>query len=176
MKKISKKEFNEYIEMLKEKDRFNENCPFANHDFLMSSQNKKCLDYQTCMNCEYFWDTKNYKKWKPEQILYTMKSWNKEIPILAFVKVIKYKKDDDFPQSHDMGWYMSIEEAIQCVKENWLDIHECCYNYALVQLKTRGPYSRSRDYQWFIWKGNDEDGGYIECERPKAKAFQNIAF
>lgn len=63
-----------------------------------------------------------------------------------------------------VGWFQDLETALSCVRENWGDIRETTYDYAVVERVTPGLYTMDdRDERWFHW----EEGSYQECKKPK---------
>ena len=63
-----------------------------------------------------------------------------------------------------MGYYKEKDTAIQAVKENWADIAERCYDYAVVEEIDEGLYSLPRR-KWFFKYDVDKDI-YNEIEEP----------
>jgi len=73
----------------------------------------------------------------------------------------------DVPHCRCMGYRIKLEDAIGTVKTNAADIHECSFTYAVIEKYGEGMYADPEEIQWYIWEGDDETGGYKECERPE---------
>jgi len=63
-----------------------------------------------------------------------------------------------------VGYFDTEEKAVQCVLENWGDIHEYSYPYAVVEGLGSGlyPHDAIDNERFFWWYG----GRYIEIGRP----------
>lgn len=64
------------------------------------------------------------------------------------------------------GYYAERNTAVQALHENWTDMWEYCYNYAVIEQYEEGISGYvigSR--QWFKW--DDERAGYFEIDEPK---------
>jgi len=74
------------------------------------------------------------------------------------------------------GYYSKRETAVQALHENWTDMRELLYNYALIEYIEEGICpSACYDRQWFKWDSERE--GYFEIEEPECvKSFVNFAF
>lgn len=66
------------------------------------------------------------------------------------------------------GYYSNRETALQALNENWTDMWETCYHYAVLEKLGEGicPYLES--VQWF--KYDIERGGYFEIEIPDGES------
>ena len=63
-----------------------------------------------------------------------------------------------FGSTRVVGYYSSKEDAIECVKGNYGDIWETCYNYAVVEKIEEGIYNATREREFF--KYNEESDCY----------------
>ncbi len=70
------------------------------------------------------------------------------------------------------GWFTDYETAEKSVLENWGDIYEGCYNYAVIEKVPEGTVTNAPEEEhWFKWKGKARNwrmkGGYEPCNKPK---------
>lgn len=49
------------------------------------------------------------------------------------------------------GWYFTETEAVKAVVENYGDLHECYFDYAVVEEITNGIHGRPITEIWFKW-------------------------
>lgn len=86
---------------------------------------------------------------------------------LYFVTVIgttNYGKEYD--RSRCWGYYHKLEDAIEAIVENHTDIHECWYDYALIESVPYGVLPMgTKEIKWFKW--NDDNNKYEETTKPK---------
>lgn len=64
-----------------------------------------------------------------------------------------------------VGYYERFKDASEAVENNYCDIWEYYYDYAVIELIPSGlfPYD-NREY-WYKW--NDKEKGYEICEQPE---------
>ena len=68
------------------------------------------------------------------------------------------------------GFYRQKDVALQALHENWTDMEETIYQYAVLEEYNEGISHATGYSQWF--KFDDEKGGYFEIEEPEcAKHF-----
>ena len=67
-------------------------------------------------------------------------------------------------EARTVGWYVFFKDADECVKENWGDIYEYTYSYAIIEKIEEGLYPNTE--RWF-YKWDDEAKGYRPIEEPK---------
>ena len=60
-----------------------------------------------------------------------------------------------------VGYFLTFDNAKKCILENWGDIHEDCYDYALIEGLPEGLYQDSNKY-WYQWKNEK----YVEIDSP----------
>ena len=72
------------------------------------------------------------------------------------------------------GWYNKFEDAEKCVVENWADIYEGEFNYAVIEEKKEGilMFDNNDSEHWYKWEGTWEEGKYVPCNKPEE--FSNI--
>ena len=63
------------------------------------------------------------------------------------------------------GFYADKETALRALHENWTDMNETCYNYAVLEGYTEGISHTTGYEQWF--KFDKEKDGYFEIEKPE---------
>lgn len=70
----------------------------------------------------------------------------------------------EFGDQRTWGYYKERSMATQALHENWTNIHEGCYDYAVIEDLDMGisPYCKWR--QWFKYD-RDKDS-YIEIDEP----------
>lgn len=101
---------------------------------------------------------------------------------LYFITVFEYVEKDDhgwprFGASRTWGFYTERDIAIRALHENWTDMREGVYDYAVVEGFDEG-ISHGHDSsasQWFKWDSLYE--GYREIDRPEVvNGFGSWAF
>lgn len=67
------------------------------------------------------------------------------------------------------GFFLTLEEAKQCVEENWGDIHETGYEYVVIEKTPPGLYTGGfiEEEWWYRWEGDRDEGKYVETEKPE---------
>lgn len=86
-----------------------------------------------------------------------------------------------------VGYFRDLATAEQCVQENWGDIFEYYYMYALIEAVPEGLYQHakpdrngqpSKDRWWFrAYKGVDGGWRYARCSQPDwAKSIVGYCF
>ena len=61
-----------------------------------------------------------------------------------------------------VGWYSTLEDAKYIIVHNLGDIHETCYEYALIEGIPSGLYPNILKETWFQW----QDNKYVEVPKP----------
>lgn len=64
------------------------------------------------------------------------------------------------------GYYTNRDDAIQAMHENWCDMFECLYTYAVVEAMREGIHCDVDEEIWFQW--DDESKGFFEIPKPEA--------
>ena len=83
--------------------------------------------------------------------------------ITVFVNVNSWPK---LGEQRTWGFYEDRETAVRALHENWTDMWECYYDYAVIEKFDTGISNYVCDSrQWF--KFNRECDGYFEIEEPE---------
>lgn len=71
----------------------------------------------------------------------------------------------EFGDQRTWGYYPEYEWAVEALHENRTDMHEGCYEYAVIEKIDYGICAIADERQWFKW---DKDKyGYFEIEEPE---------
>lgn len=63
------------------------------------------------------------------------------------------------------GYKENLEDAKLALHENWCDMHECLYSYAVIENIPYGKtYKKNNDRIWF--KYDKDKDGFFEIEQP----------
>jgi hypothetical protein len=67
--------------------------------------------------------------------------------------------------SRTCGWFFKFENAEETIFKNYYDIHEECYNYAIIEECKEGLFGSLDEKleHWYKWK----DGRYKSAQKPK---------
>lgn len=72
------------------------------------------------------------------------------------------------------GYYSEYDRAVGALHLNKADMHDGCYEYALIEKIGEGISANVEERQWFYWDKNSK--GYFETEEPEyVKCFTNFA-
>ena len=63
------------------------------------------------------------------------------------------------------GYFKDHDTAVQALHENWTDMWEFCYDYAVLEKADEGICPNCGERQWF--KFDREHNGYFEIEEPE---------
>ena len=63
------------------------------------------------------------------------------------------------------GYFEDKETAAQALHENWGDMHECVYPYAVIERLSPGLYPPPEERIWFAWI--QEKWGFFEIAPPE---------
>lgn len=79
------------------------------------------------------------------------------------------KKYFTIRSSRTWGWYSDLKGAEECVLNNYADIYEGEYEYALVEKAAEGILygGEESEEHWYKWEGSWDKGGYKACDKPK---------
>ena len=86
-----------------------------------------------------------------------------------FITVVE-KMDDscyDWPDNGECrtwGFYYDKEIAVKALHENWTNMREHMYDYAVIERYEEGINNYMLDRQWFKW--NEKRNGYYEIDDP----------
>lgn len=72
----------------------------------------------------------------------------------------------DFGGERNVGFYVSLDDAIECIKSNYADIWETIYNYAMIEEIHEGLYGSAPSHTWWF-KWNKEHQCYEPMDQPK---------
>ena len=79
-----------------------------------------------------------------------------------------------FGDHRTWGYYKDYDIALLALHENWTDMWETCYDYAVLERFPEGVFPYCEERYWF--KYNRERDGYFEIEEPECvKPFCNFA-
>lgn len=80
----------------------------------------------------------------------------------------------EFGDQRTWGYYPEYEWAVEALHENVTDIHEGCYEYAVIEKIDYGICAICEKRQWFKW--DKEKRVYFEIEEPECvKHLTNFA-
>ena len=80
----------------------------------------------------------------------------------------------EFGCQRTWGYYPEYEWAAEALHKNVTDMHEGCYNYAVIEKIDWGICAICEKSQWFKW--DKEKRGYFEIEEPECvKRLTNFA-
>lgn len=87
-----------------------------------------------------------------------------------FITVFQKVEPDDrwfaeFGAQRTWGYYSERETAVQALHENWTDMWEYLYDYAVLEYMEEGLAPCALDRQWY--KFDQERWGYFEIEEPE---------
>lgn len=85
----------------------------------------------------------------------------------------------DFGAMRTFGYMSTFAEAEKALNENWCDMFECLYRYAVIEKiepgKVKGLVSKKEDRKWFLY--DRERDGFFQIEEPGAHEYtKNFAF
>lgn len=62
------------------------------------------------------------------------------------------------------GYFDNLEACTQALNENVCDMHECLYEFAVIESIGQGIHSHAKEVAWFRW--DDEKQGFFETKKP----------
>lgn len=71
----------------------------------------------------------------------------------------------DTGDTRTWGFYSDVNDAISALHNNKTDMHECFYDYAIIEEYNEGICNGTLRYQWFKW--DNERDGYFEIDEPR---------
>ncbi len=86
--------------------------------------------------------------------------------ITGFYKI--ESKENSWPEfgaQRTFGYYFERVDAIAALHENWSDIYDNTYDYAVIENIEEGVHPLETYRQWFKW--DDERKGYFEIDEPE---------
>ncbi len=86
-----------------------------------------------------------------------------------FVATIRNIDIEGTTGSRTVGYFLTKEEAIKCVEENWCDLYEAgYYKYAVIEDVEPGLYTSYNSKPiFFKWSGDIKTGHYKKISKPK---------
>jgi hypothetical protein len=63
------------------------------------------------------------------------------------------------------GWWPALEGAKRALERNDGDMHECSYDFAVIERVKPYIDIAQREEWWFAWDVEKE--GYVECKKPE---------
>ena len=70
------------------------------------------------------------------------------------------------------GYKWGFESAMTAIRENHMDMHECLYNYLVMERIGEGIHALTEEFYWFRWSGRR----WTPCETPEwARGITNWA-
>lgn len=81
----------------------------------------------------------------------------------------------DFGCDMEVGYFYSLEEAIEAMNTNSMDMRECVYNAGFILCRFPGLYNNVAGREarmYFVW--NDDEGGFFQAEEPEI--FEHMAY
>jgi hypothetical protein len=70
------------------------------------------------------------------------------------------------------GFYTERKDAIQAMNENWCDMCEYLYDYAVIEAMREGIHCDVDEEIWFQW--NDKRKGFFEIPKPECVTKSHI--
>ena len=70
--------------------------------------------------------------------------------------------DVDEKDIRTFGFFNDYETCVLALHNNWVDMHECYYQYAVVEEVNEGIHPKVESYYWFKW--DKKRKGFYECE------------
>lgn len=73
-----------------------------------------------------------------------------------------------------IGYYFDAEEANTAVKTNKGEMHECRYNYVVIEEVPMGTWKLTISESWFRW--DSDSNKWIACKKPqKYRQYHNVS-
>ena len=81
-------------------------------------------------------------------------------------KMLRHSKGDIKVEkfTRTFGYHYGFENALNSVHHNHGNMHECLYNYLVMEQIGEGIHALAESYHWFKW---DTNIGWKACDRPK---------
>lgn len=72
--------------------------------------------------------------------------------------------DSSTMRTRSFGWFSTKERAVAAVEKNQCDLHECYYEYIVVEEVPEGIHAIGDNRWWFCW--DTEEDKWKSCEAP----------
>ena len=69
----------------------------------------------------------------------------------------------DIGDMRTFGYFDNLETSKQALNENWCDMHEGLYEFAVIENIGQGIHSHAKEIAWFRW--DDEKWGFFEIQK-----------
>ena len=73
--------------------------------------------------------------------------------------------------SRTPGYFLKLEDAIECIENNYGDIYEGSYKHVVIEAMGEGLYGGANiganEEIWFEWTGSWDEGGYERIDKPE---------
>ena len=80
----------------------------------------------------------------------------------------------DIGDMRTFGYFDNLETSKQALNENWCDMHEGLYEFAVIENIGQGIHPHAKEIAWFRW--DDEKQGFFEIEKPECtRNYSNYA-
>jgi hypothetical protein len=79
--------------------------------------------------------------------------------------------------SRCFGYFFTENAARIAAINNHGGMHECLYDYLVIEKQSEGIHAHAQDVQWYKWIDTDREsweGYWYECDRPKGEGFDSI--
>ncbi len=107
------------------------------------------------------------RKNDPTQIWFLTSVWAEVLAVHPITGEVKSKRD-----TRTFGYYRGWDAAYKAVKENRCNMHECLYQWLVMERIGEGVHALTEDAQWFEWRKRH----WKPCKRPDfARGFTNWA-
>lgn len=73
--------------------------------------------------------------------------------------------NNEFSSSRTVGYLNNLNKAKEIVENNYYDLFETIYDYAVIEEVPEGIYPLYKNQFWYKW--NLKEDKYEECEKPK---------
>jgi hypothetical protein len=90
-----------------------------------------------------------------------------------FITSIRVLDNEIILSSRCWGYFSSKEECIKILHNNITDIHECYYNYAVIEKINEGLYPLPIEREFFEY--NRDSSGFFEIKEPEWDFTGNFA-
>lgn len=64
------------------------------------------------------------------------------------------------------GYFTTLQDAKDAVRQNYGDLHECYYKYLVIEEAAPGIHPMIEKEWWYQW--NSRDDRWTKCKKPKA--------
>lgn len=96
---------------------------------------------------------------------------------MFFVTSFEHLPDEKYlhvGDSRTFGYFDTYNVAVQSLHENWCDMHECLYGYAVIEKIGQGIHAIAGERQFFKYD-REKDGFFEIDEPPEVKHLYNFA-